>query len=519
MKVANFCLKNGSKIQRIINTSFCQKRSLSNKPAVILGCYKTKSNGHEFTSNGDALNKMIGNKLIDLLNISNFKAEIGTSRTFFGLHEDYPCISVTGLGDRGISYDPIEERDEEKENVRIAVGAAAKSLKTYDFKHLLVDSCAKPSAAAEGACLSLFEFDQYKSKKIDDVRIELLKLNKNLSGEEQDWNTGIVYSESQNFARGLMETPSNYKAPCLFAEIVMGRFSDLPNVDVILRDETWAEKMKMNCFLSVGRGSVNKSVFLEVHYKGSEETPLVLVGKGVTFDSGGISIKPSGGMALMRGDMGGAACVLATLDAVAKLKLPINLVVLVPLAENMPSGSATKPGDVFTAMNGKTVEVDNTDAEGRLVLADALCYASQFKPSHVINVATLTGAMDVALGGGATGTYTTCDHLWTTLHQAGKCTGDRVWKMPVFKYYTKEMECSNTADLRNTQKKARSAGSNTAAAFLKEFVDVKSWAHLDIAGVMSNEGDVPYLSCGMSGRPTRTLTETVRRLTEEAHLI
>ena len=237
-----------------------------------------------------------------------------------------------------------------------------------------------------------------------------------------------------------------------------------------------------------------------------------MVGKGVTFDSGGISIKPSRGMGLMRGDMGGAACVLACLEAIARMNVPMNVTVLVGVVENMPSGSATKPGDVFTAMNSKTVEVDNTDAEGRLVLADLLCYANEFDPRCVINAATLTGAMDVALGAATTGAFTTCDRLWGYLNAAGRVTGDRVWRMPLYNYYTKEMECSDTADLRNTQKKVGSAGSCTAAAFLKEFVETEHWVHLDIAGVMNDGGGAPYISAGMSRRPTRTLIEAVTRI-------
>lgn len=483
--------------------------------AVVIGCYKTEDNGFKLTDSGEHVQNIVGTNLSDLLSMSNFKADAGKNRTFYNLHNDYPCITVAGLGNKDVPYNKTEAIDQDKENVRLGIGNAVTVLKNNEFNSVSVDSCGAPSASAEGAHLGNYVFDKFKSEKKEIMEIELLRTNDNINSEE--WEKGVIAAGSQNFARHLMETPSNHKFPLMFADIISEKFSTNPNVQMFVRDEAWAEAKNMECFLSVGRGSVNRSAMLELHYKGADTKPVVLVGKGITFDSGGISIKPSQGMGLMRGDMGGAACVLSTFDAVVKMNLPLNLVVLVALAENMPSGSATKPGDVFTAMNGKSVEVDNTDAEGRLVLADALCYADEFNPSFIIDAATLTGAMDVALGAGATGTFTTCNTLWSHLHDAGRTTGDRMWRMPLFDHYTKQMKCSLTADLRNTQKKARSAGSCTAANFLKEFVTIKRWAHLDIAGVM-DDGMVPYISAGMSGRPTRTLIETVNRISRDERI-
>jgi len=231
------------------------------------------------------------------------------------------------------------------------------------------------------------------------------------------------------------------------------------------------------------------------------------VGKGITFDSGGISIKPSANMDEMRADMGGAACVLSAVYTAARLKLPVNIIALMPLCENMPSGRATKPGDVHTAMNGKTIQIDNTDAEGRLILSDALCYAETFQPHGIIDMATLTGAMMVALGSSATGVFTNSKVFWEAMHQAGGRTGDRVWRMPLFKHYTKQVTECHLADVNNIGTSGRYGGACTAAAFLKEFVKNENWMHMDIAGVMSNSSDVPYLGKGMSGRPTRTVAE------------
>jgi len=276
----------------------------------------------------------------------------------------------------------------------------------------------------------------------------------------------------------------------------------------------------MNTFLSVTRGTDEPAKFLEIHYNGAADksaTPVVFVGKGITFDSGGISLKPAKDMKLMRGDMGGAATVTSSALAIAKLKLPINLIVVTPLAENLPGPSASKPGDVVYAMNGKSIEIDNTDAEGRLVLSDAIYYAtSTYKPKTVIDVATLTGAMVVALGGVYSGVFTNSDELWNELDVAGKETFDRFWRMPLDEEGYGPQIYSSNADLCNTG--GRDAGSCTAALFLRSFVDgidkedaTIRWAHLDIAGTMDAKAG-PYQQKGMTGRPVRAIVEFARRL-------
>ncbi|KAG8926227.1 hypothetical protein FRC02_009058 [Tulasnella sp. 418] len=258
----------------------------------------------------------------------------------------------------------------------------------------------------------------------------------------------------------------------------------------------------------------------ERHYKGASDKsapPLVFVGKGITFDSGGISLKPSANMKLMRGDMGGAATVVSAALAIAKQKLPINLTVITPLAENLPGPSANKPGDVIVAMNGKTVEIDNTDAEGRLILSDAIYYAtSTFKPTTVIDVATLTGAMVVALGTVYSGVFTNSDSLWKEIEAAGLDTYDRFWRMPLDEDYAPQISGSN-ADLCNTG--GREAGSCTAALFLKSFVDgidkddaTIRWAHIDIAGSMDTTRAGAYQEKGMTGRPVRSLIALAQKL-------
>lgn len=217
---------------------------------------------------------------------------------------------------------------------------------------------------------------------------------------------------------------------------------------MVAHDKAWAEKKGMGSYLSVAQGSAQPPVFIEVTYNGSsneDDQPICLVGKGITFDSGGISIKPSAAMDEMRADMGGAACVLATIDALERNKVPVNVKGLIPSCENMPSHRATKPGDVVFAMNGKSICVDNTDAEGRLILCDAICYAGEFNPKFIVDVATLTGAVFIALGDCVSGVYSNDERLWSLLERSGRETGDRVWRMPLFKHYVKKMTGMSTS--------------------------------------------------------------------------
>src|SRR6218665_3651714 len=269
----------------------------------------------------------------------------------------------------------------------------------------------------------------------------------------------------------------------------------------------------MGSFLSVTRGSEEAPIFLEMHYNNFKDAkPIVFVGKGITFDSGGICLKPPLNMDKQRADMGGAAKVLTTILTLAQLRAPVNIIGLTPLCENLPSGRATKPGDVVTAMNGKTIQVDNTDAEGRLVLADGLCYAHKFDPLLILDIATLTGSMNVAMGSAATGVFTTTKKYWDVLHDAGVVTGDRMWRMPLWSHFTKQTTNSQLADLQNIGKYPGAGGCCIAAAFLKEFVTHPVWLHLDIAGVMDNRDEIGYLNKGMSGRPMRTLVKFVEEI-------
>ncbi|KAM9818888.1 cytosol aminopeptidase [Syngnathus typhle] len=489
--------------------TFCASKSLKmERKGLVLGVFEKKEEegSHHLTEAAAGFDRQVSGKLSELLKISGPSLKKGKSRVFYGVHKDFPCVAVVGLDDVTAGVCQAENWDSAKENIRTAVAAGCRVLQDLDVSHVEVDGCGDPQAAAEGALLGLFHYDQLKSKKKPKVIVQ-----PHASSDVAAWEKGVLYAEGQNLARLLMEAPANHITPTVFAKTIEERLAQYGDrVVVHKRSQEWIEEQGMGAFLSVSKGSEEPPVFLELHYQGSPDSaqaPLLLVGKGITFDSGGISLKPSASMDMMRADMGGAATVCAAVVTAAALKLPVNVIGLTPLCENMPSGKATKPGDVVTAKNGKTIQVDNTDAEGRLVLADALCYAHTFNPRAVVNVATLTGAMDVALGSAATGVFTNSDWLWEQMHKASMVTGDRVWRMPLFQHYTRQVTDSQLADLNNIGKYSRSGGACTAAAFLREFVTSPHWAHLDIAGVMSNKDEIPYLKKGMSGRPTRTLVE------------
>ncbi|XP_012592986.1 cytosol aminopeptidase [Microcebus murinus] len=482
---------------------------------LVLGIYSMEKDDDmpQFTCAGEKFDKLVAGKLREALNISGPPPKAGRTRTFYGLHQDFPSVVLVGLGKKGAGIDEQENWHEGKENIRAAIAAGCRQAQDLELSSVEVDPCGDAQAAAEGAVLGLYEYDDLKQKKKTRVSAKL-----HGSGDQEAWQKGVLFASGQNLARHLMETPANEMTPIRFAEIIEKNLKSASSkTEVYIRPKSWIEDQAMGSFLSVAKGSDEPPVFLEIHYTGSPDTseqPLVFVGKGITFDSGGISIKASANMDLMRADMGGAASICSAIVSAAKLNLSINIIGLAPLCENMPSGKANKPGDVVRARNGKTIQIDNTDAEGRLILADALCYAHTFNPKVIIDAATLTGAMDIALGSGATGVFTNSTWLWKKLLQASIETGDRVWRMPLFEHYTRQVVDCQLADVNNVGK-YRAGGACTAAAFLKEFVTHPKWAHLDIAGVMTNKDEVPYLRKGMTGRPTRTLIEFLMHLSQE----
>jgi len=377
-----------------------------------------------------------------------------------------------------------------------------------------LDPQACAQAIAEGTVLGLYRFRRHKRPDEDAVEIEQVTLvefdQSKIPALEAGVARGVILAEAANFARDQANEPANVLTPTELASRAQTLAAETGLACRVLEREDM-ERLQMGALLGVAKGSHQppKLIVLEYRGAGDDVPPIGLVGKGITFDSGGISIKPAAGMEEMKGDMSGGAAVIAAMGAVARLKPPVNVTAVVPATENMPGGNATKPGDVLRAMNGKTIEVINTDAEGRLILADGLAYARSLGVRPLIDVATLTGAIAVALGNVAVGAMTNDAATLERVKRAAAAAGEKVWELPMYDEY-KELIKSEIADVKNTG--GRNAGSITAALFLKEFVDDAPWVHLDIAGVDFFEKDKGVLVKGASGIPVRTL---VNFLTEQ----
>ena len=370
-------------------------------------------------------------------------------------------------------------------------------------------------ALAEGILLGLYRYDRYKSSS-KPGRLRKVTLITDSSSREGAMARGIQYAlqvcEAAYLARDLENAPGNeiYPETLAAAARSAGRRSGF---SVRVLDERRLRSLGMGGILAVGRGSSRPPRLIVMEYRGAKNTrrpapPVVLVGKGVTFDSGGISIKPASGMAEMKMDMSGGAVVIAAMQAAARLNLPLRLVGIVPAAENLPGGSSLRPGDILRHHNGMTSEVDNTDAEGRLILADALSYAAQYNPALVIDLATLTGAVVVALGHIATGMMGNDAEAMSRLKESGERTYERVWELPMFEEYEGLIK-SDVADVKNTG--GRWGGAITAAMFLKKFTGGYNWVHLDIAGTSILEEPAPYAPKGGSGAGVRLLVDFLRR--------
>ena len=358
--------------------------------------------------------------------------------------------------------------------------------------------------ATEG---TLYQFNEYKTKNKPNRRqIKKLVLTvptrKELPDGELAAKHAMAIVKGIKLTRDLANRPANICTPVHLAEQAKNLGKLHRSIKVTVLDEDDMTKLGMNTLLSVTRGSVEPAKFITLEYKGAkkEVKPIVLVGKGVTFDTGGISIKPAAAMDEMKYDMCGAASVLGTLLAVAEIELPINVVGVIPTTENMPDGRATKPGDIIKSMSGQTVEILNTDAEGRLILCDALTYSERFHPQVVIDIATLTGACVIALGNHASGLLSNHNPLARDLLNAGESSGDRAWQLPLWEEYNKQLD-SPFADMANIG--GREAGTITAACFLSRFTEKFHWAHLDIAGTAWTSGK----NKGATGRPVPLLTQ------------
>ena len=346
-------------------------------------------------------------------------------------------------------------------------------------------------AVVEGTILGLYRYQELKNKppdRPDPERFTLVQFDEaQVPAVQAGAQVGQIVAEATCLARDLVNRPANYATPSDLADLALEIAGQFDTMRCQVLDEEDAAELGMGSFLGVAQGSDEPAVLIVMEHNPDREDldTVVLVGKGITFDSGGISLKPAEKMDRMRGDMGGGAAVLAAMSAVGSLDLPLHVVGLVPATENLPGGQAYKPGDVLTAMNGKTIEVISTDAEGRLILADALAYAARFTPKAVVDLATLTGACVIALGQGvAAGVFCADDELLARLQAASQSSGERIWPMPLYDDYLDRLE-SLTADLANTGD--RYGGVGVSATFLRQFAEGYPWAHLDIAGMTFEE--------------------------------
>lgn len=470
---------------------------------VIVGVFESR----KLTLACDLIDRISDGYISDIVRRGDMEGKLGSTLILHNVpHTLCDRVMLVGLG---------KEREFHDRQFRDAIAASMRALgetgATEAVSYLTElpvkrrETAWKIEQAVTVAMDGSYRFDRMKSKP-EEHRRTLRKLvlsvprRSELTSGEEAIRQGMAISNGVALARDLGNLPGNVCTPTYLATQAQ-ELAGKHKMDVEVLERADLEKLGMGSFLSVARGSHEPPKFIVLKYSGTDkkQKPVVLVGKGITFDTGGISLKPAPEMDEMKYDMCGAASVLGTLTAVAEMKLAINVIGIIPTTENMPGGSATKPGDIVTSMSGQTIEVLNTDAEGRLILCDALTYAERFDPDAVVDIATLTGACVIALGHVATGLFSNDDALARELVQAGEAAHDRAWHLPLWDDYQDQLK-SNFADIANIG--GRPAGSITAACFLSRFTKKYHWAHLDIAGTAWKSGK----DKGGTGRPVPLLT-------------
>ncbi len=468
-----------------------------------------------------AVDQALGGAIAEAIAAGDLRGKKGEAAVFYSRGAiPAPRVLVVGLGPQdGFSLQRVREASATAAKKARELGVLSFSSIVHGAGSGGMDAEVAAQAVVEGTILGLYRYQELKSKDPDRPNPEtftlVLRDSSQVAVVEAGAEVGHVAAEAACLARDLVNRPANYATPTDLAETAIEIAGEFDTMSCQVLTEEDAAELEMGAFLGVAQGSDEPAVFIVLeHNPGQPDLDtVVLVGKGITFDTGGISLKPGENMDRMRGDMGGGAAVLGAMLAVGQLNLPLHVVGLVPATENMPGSRAYKPGDVLVAMNGKTIEVINTDAEGRLILADALAYAARFEPKAVVDLATLTGACVVALGEGvAAGMFGTDDGLLERLRAASESSGERLWPMPLYDDYLEKIE-SLTADLANTG--GRQGGVGTSAIFLKQFAEGYPWAHLDIAGMAFEERPntpqrPPHLAKGGTGFGVRLLVEFLR---------
>ncbi len=485
---------------------------------VLPWCQGPDETAEHPTANLDPLDESLGLTLTRAIASGDFRARSGETTLLYRRGDQGPDrVVLVGVGGRS---------DLSAEKLRLAGGTAVQSAGAMHLDEMIIglapgwlsgplDLKTAVQAVVEGVVLGEWRFEELRTEpESDNERNPLRSLGilvptaKSQDNARRAAEIGYATATSQNYARGLAVRPANIVTPRYLADEAKRLGAEL-GFKVSVLGPAAMEKDGMRALLAVAKGSDEEPRFVAMEYEGGKkkERPLVLVGKGVTFDSGGLSLKSPQNMESMKYDMSGAAAVLGAMRAVATLKVRGNVVGLIPAVENLPSGHALKPGDVVTSRSRKTIEVLNTDAEGRLILADALSYAARYEPAAMVDIATLTGACLIALGHHAIGLMGSDEHLVKEIRGAGDRCGERVWPLPLWPEYRDQVK-SDIADIKNTG--GRPAATITAAMFLREFVGSVPWAHLDIAGTAWAEKAKAYQPVGPTGVGVRLFTEWVR---------
>ncbi len=460
-----------------------------------------------------AVDRAMGGAISALIADSEIKGKRGELTLVHTLGRIAPKrVLVAGLGKAdSFSLDGVRSVAAESARRLSSIGVESAATIVHGAGIAGLDHRASAQALAEGVVMGMYRFDKYKSNAdssgLSQVTVVEFDESK-LDALRQGCHEGRAIGEAVNICRDMANEPANSMTPSEMAERAL-EVAHRHCVELEVKERAWMAEMGMGALLGVAQGSEEPPKFIIMRYNGdpdNEANNIGLLGKGITFDSGGLDIKNAAGMLTMKGDMAGGASVIGAMRAIAELKPKINVTVIVPATENMPSGTAQRPGDVVRAMNGKTIEIDNTDAEGRLVLADAMAYARSVGLNRLVDVATLTGAMSVALGDQCMGAFGNDEEFTQAVVGAANAVGERAWPMPMFDEY-KSQYSSDIADIRNTG--GRGAGAITGALIIGEFNDGAPWVHLDIAGTSRARGSKGATVKGATGVPVRTLVRLV----------
>ncbi len=452
------------------------------------------------------IDEALGGAISRLISQGEIKGKLGEITLVHSLGRlPSPRVVVAGLGKRqGLSPDRV--RRATAETCRYLQRRWVETVATTVPGAEGMEAAAQ--AMTEGALLGVYSFRRHMTGEVEQGEIrELIIVGDGAANLPQAIGKGRVLAGATNLARDMANEPANFMTPGDMAQVAAG-LAETHQLELDILEREQMQELGMGGLLGVAQGSRQPPKFIVLRYKGSDAggVDVALVGKGITFDSGGISIKPADKMEEMKGDMAGGAAVMAAISAIAQLKPKADVAAIVPATENLPGGSALKPGDIIRTMNGKTVEIISTDAEGRLILADALAYATRLGARSVVDVATLTGAMRVALGDVYTGVLGTSQELVSRVIAAGAEAGELIWQLPLHEEYKGQIK-SEVADIKNAG--SRFGGAITAAHFLAEFVGDTPWAHLDIAGTSLSEKEQGYHPKGATGVPVRTLVNLV----------